>query len=47
MLFGVERDRDDVPADVFPRGFAPFIRKVEDGSGHKVVMDEAFGLTGG
>ena len=37
-LFVVERDRDDVPADVFHTGLAPFIRKVEDGSNHEVVV---------
>lgn len=43
-FFGVERDRDEVPADVFPTGLAPFIRKAEDGSTNKVVADGAFGL---
>ena len=43
-FFGVERDRDEVPADVFPTGLAPFIRRAEDGSGNKVVVDGAFGL---
>lgn len=37
-LFEVERDRHDVPADVFPTGLVPFICKIEDGSGHEVVM---------
>lgn len=41
-FFGVERDRDDVPADVFPTGLAPFIRKAEDGE--RIVADGAFGL---
>ena len=41
-FFGVERDRDDVPADVFPTGLAPFIRRAEDGS--KVAVNGAFGL---
>lgn len=43
-FFGVERDRDEVPHDVFPTGLAPFIRKAESGSGNKVVVDGAFGL---
>jgi putative SOS response-associated peptidase YedK len=43
-FFGVERDCDEVPADVFPTGLAPFIRKAEDGSGKKVIHDGAFGL---
>jgi putative SOS response-associated peptidase YedK len=43
-FFGVERDRDEVPHDVFPTGLAPFIRRAEDGSGNKVVSDGAFGL---
>jgi hypothetical protein len=43
-FFGVERYRDEVPADVFPTGLAPFIRRAEDGSGNKVVADGAFGL---
>jgi putative SOS response-associated peptidase YedK len=42
--FGVERNRDEPPADVFPTGLVPFIRKAADGSGNKVVMDGAFGL---
>jgi putative SOS response-associated peptidase YedK len=43
-FFGVERDRDDVPADVFPTGLAPFIRKAEGDSGNREVADGAFGL---
>jgi putative SOS response-associated peptidase YedK len=43
-FFGVERDRDEVPHDVFPTGLAPFIRRAEDGSGNKLVADGAFGL---
>src|ERR1700712_807147 len=43
-FFGVERDRDEVPHDVFPTGLAPFIRRAEDGSGNKVVLDGAFGF---
>jgi putative SOS response-associated peptidase YedK len=48
-FFGVERERDDVPEDVFPLGLAPFIRlrrnergSVDDGS--RVVEDGIFGL---
>ena len=37
-FFGVERQRDEVPHDVFPTGLAPFIRKAEDSSGNKVVV---------
>ena len=43
-FFGVERDRDEVPADVFPTGLAPLIRRVENGTGNRVVRDCAFGL---
>jgi putative SOS response-associated peptidase YedK len=43
-FFGVERDRDEAPHDVFPTGLAPFIRQAVDGSGNKVVADGAFGL---
>jgi putative SOS response-associated peptidase YedK len=43
-FFGVERDRDEVPHDVFPTGLAPFIRLAEPGSGNKIVQDGAFGL---
>lgn len=43
-FFGVERDRDEPPADVFPTGLAPFVRLAEDGSGNRVVQDGAFGL---
>lgn len=43
-FFGVERERDELPHDVFPTGLAPFIRKAEQGSGNKVVADGAFGL---
>jgi putative SOS response-associated peptidase YedK len=33
-FFGVERDRDDMPDDVYPSGLAPFIRlAADDGSG--------------
>jgi len=29
-FFGVERDRDEVPTDVFPTGLAPFIRLAQE-----------------
>lgn len=43
-FFGVERRRDEPPADVFPLGFAPFIRLAQDGSGNRIVDDGVFGL---
>jgi putative SOS response-associated peptidase YedK len=44
-FFGVERDRDDPPADVWPMGMAPFLRLSEDGSSAKWVADNGlFGL---
>src|SRR5450755_960501 len=43
-FFGVERDRDDVPADVFPTGLAPFVREADDGSDKRLVADGTFGL---
>lgn len=44
-FFGVERDRDDVPTEIFPTMGAPFIRKAPEGSGAtRVVEDGAFGL---
>jgi putative SOS response-associated peptidase YedK len=43
--FGVKQDRDEVPVDVFPTGFAPFIRMAKAGSEtDKVVTGGAFGL---
>lgn len=43
--FGVERDRDEPPADVFPTGLAPFIRLAQDDSGNKrIAHDGHFGL---
>ena len=43
--FGVERDRDENPADTFPINVAPFIRLAKDGeSGVPVVDDGLFGL---
>ena len=47
-FFGVERDRDEVPQDVFPLGLAPFIRlrRVDptQASAERVVEDGIFGL---
>lgn len=45
-FFGVERDRDEQPVDVFPLGIAPFIRRVPDGEGklRLVAEDGVFGL---
>jgi len=44
-FFGVERGLDQVPADVWPTGLAPFIRLAEDGSISKFeVHDGLFGL---
>ena len=43
--FGAERERDEVPHDIFPTGLAPFIRKADVASEHqRVVSDGAFGL---
>ena len=42
-FFGVERDRDEVPVDVFPTGLAPFIRRV-DGTRDRQVATGAFSL---
>jgi putative SOS response-associated peptidase YedK len=43
-FFGIARDRDELPADMWPLGLAPFIRIAEDGSGHPVCDDGVFGL---
>lgn len=43
-FFGVTRERDELPVDVYPLGLAPFIRKAHEGSGNKVVTDGVFGL---
>jgi putative SOS response-associated peptidase YedK len=43
-FFGVERARDDLPADVWPTGLAPFLRLAQDGSGRWVADDGLFGL---
>lgn len=43
--FGVERLRDELPADVWPTGMAPFLRLSEDGSTAKWIADDGlFGL---
>lgn len=43
-FFGVTRERDEAPVDIFPLGLAPFIRRAEDGLGNKRVDDGVFGL---
>ena len=44
-FFGVERERDDNPADTWPLNVAPFIRLARDGAGGaRVVDDGLFGL---
>ena len=43
-FFGAHRERDELPADVFPTGIAPFIRLAEDGSGNRLCDDGVFGL---
>jgi putative SOS response-associated peptidase YedK len=43
-FFGVERNRDEPPHDLFPTGLAPFIKRAEEGSGNRVVDDAVFGL---
>ncbi len=43
-FFGVVRERDELPVDVWPLGIAPFIRLAEDGSGNKEALDGVFGL---
>jgi putative SOS response-associated peptidase YedK len=47
-FFGVERDRDDLPQDVFPLGLAPFIRLRRGGplrsDDERIVEDGIFGL---
>jgi putative SOS response-associated peptidase YedK len=43
-FFGVERGPEELPQEVFPTGLAPFIRRAEEGSGHKRVETGAFGL---
>jgi putative SOS response-associated peptidase YedK len=44
-FFGIERERDEpTPPEIWPLGFAPFIRLHEDGSGNKAIDDGLFGL---
>ena len=48
-FFGVERDRDEMPEDVFPLGLAPFIRlrrgvRGTANDGATIVEDGIFGL---
>jgi putative SOS response-associated peptidase YedK len=45
-FFGVQRDRDEPPTDVFPLGIAPFIRLAPDSHGQpaRVAEDGIFGL---
>lgn len=43
-FFGVTRERDELPADMWPLGMAPFIRLAEDGSGNPRCDDGIFGL---
>ena len=43
-FFGVERERDEPPVDIFPLGLAPIIRLARDGSGRKLCDDGVFGL---
>jgi putative SOS response-associated peptidase YedK len=44
-FFGVERGRDDPPADVWPTGLAPFLRLHEPGSANRIVVNDGiFGL---
>ena len=43
-FFGVVREKDELPVDVWPTGLAPMIRLAEAGSGNKVIEDGLFGL---
>ncbi len=43
-FFGVFRERDETPVDMWPLGIAPFIRLAEDGSGNVRCDDGVFGL---
>ena len=46
-FFGVERGKDDPPADVFPLGMAPFIRLSAEGQeGGKPAMVAEEGMSG-
>lgn len=47
-FFGIFRDGDDAPAEIWPTGPAPFIRLAEPGSGNRKVVNEGiFGLLPG
>lgn len=48
-FFGVDKatGRDGPPVDVYPLGTAPFIRRAEPGSGHRVLESGMFGLLPG
>lgn len=43
-FFGVARERDETPVDMWPLGVGPFIRLAEDGSGNARCDDGVFGL---
>jgi putative SOS response-associated peptidase YedK len=43
-FFGVQRERDETPVDIWPLNVAPFIRLAEDGSGLRRCDDGLFGL---
>jgi len=43
-FFGVERNRDEEPTEVFPMGLASFIRLAQEGSGNKLIAVD--GLSG-
>jgi putative SOS response-associated peptidase YedK len=51
QYFGVERDRDEMPLEldpeVWPGGMAPFIRRAQEGSGHRRIEAGQFGLLPG
>jgi putative SOS response-associated peptidase YedK len=47
-FFGIERDKDEPPVDVWPLGLAPFIRLAAGGSGRQLVVEDGiFGLIPG
>jgi len=45
-FFGAESNPnlDPSPAEIYPLGLAPFIRRAEDGSGNRVVEQSVFGM---
>ena len=43
-FFGVTRERDEAPLDIYPTQLAPFIRLAEDDSGNRRCDDAFFGL---